>query len=323
MHSPYSPTKEEEQVSRRNKKRAHEVLLTPPDFATTTTTTTNSRQFSNTPEFLSSPSSPLSLASPNQHKYYNANLSKAQFNSILVTCAANLLKILYTKDTTTTTTKVKQVETKAFIIEVLRRSRTSIQSLQLTCFYIYKLICSSCVIKLSAHKLFLGLIIIASKFNQDYNYSLKSWCKICGVDGEERKNVQQLREIEISLLKSLNYELVLQSEKYDNWCNILLIFGYDFIKRQLIWDSTNSEIVWDLEVSSNTSKITKWFKFFKDLNIDNLNLLKISFESYFKSQMNQKVFVVEHRLSLGNRKRCMQNDATLIFEQPEAKKVKV
>lgn len=288
-----------------------------PSFSKESTTTETSKSLPHanllTPPTLTPPTItsdlPTSTLSPNHHNYYTHYLNKAQFNSILVNCSINLLKILYKNQ------KFDEKSIKLFIIEILRRSKTSIQSLQLSCFYIYKLIVAKQKITFDAKKLFLGLIIISSKFNQDYNYSFKSWCKICGLN--ENSNVKQLVHIESTILQWLNYDLCLIGSKYENWCNLLLIFGYDFIQYQLIFDN-RTEIVWNQEIKD---KINSWQSFFNQLNLDNLNIINVNFNNYFNNQLNKKVFVVkDEQPTLLSKKRS----STSLFdtEQSVAKKVK-
>lgn len=288
-----------------------------PSFSKESTTTETSKSLPHanllTPPTLTPPTItsdlPTSTLSPNHHNYYTHYLNKAQFNSILVNCSINLLKILYKNQ------KFDEKSIKLFIIEILRRSKTSIQSLQLSCFYIYKLIVAKQKITFDAKKLFLGLIIISSKFNQDYNYSFKSWCKICGLN--ENSNVKQLVHIESTILQWLNYDLCLIGSKYENWCNLLLIFGYDFIQYQLIFDN-RTEIFWNQEIKD---KINSWQSFFNQLNLDNLNIINVNFNNYFNNQLNKKVFVVkDEQPTLLSKKRS----STSLFdtEQSVAKKVK-
>lgn len=316
MQSPVSPSCKKQEQEQEKEKEVVQIkretrgvdLLTPPNSSTEAESASNAK-----------PLTPTAF-SPNHHDYYHqAHLSKAQFNSILVNCATNLLKILYSKQKqhTCDTKQVKQ-----FIIEILKRSKTSIQSLQLACFYIYKLIITNnSNLPVKCQHLFLGLVIIASKFNQDYNYSFKSWCKIIGLT-EESKHIKHLREVEIQVLGLLKYELGLMGDKYENWCNILFIFGYDFIKYQIIKQNTTEDIVsndliWDLDVYSYTTKLTKWWQFFQDLKIDNLKIVKIKFESYFNQQLNQKVFIVQD----ATKKRCRDDVTVTLFDH--IKKIKV
>ncbi|KAI5956281.1 PCL5 [Candida jiufengensis] len=327
MHSPYSPSvKKEQGVARSHSNKDTGIgngsecsLLTPPNSQ-------NSTSSIDQQQILTSPAT-QSLKQPTSPDYYQANLNKPQFNSILVYCTSNLLKILYTNHSTI---PFDEKQIKIFIIEVLKRSKTSIQSLQLTCFYIYKLINSFAnsqeekSVKISVKNLFLGLIIISSKFNQDYNYSFKSWCKICGLNIETpiklQENIKNLKQIEIYLIDLLKFELYLNGDKYENWCNILFIFGFDFIKYQKCF---NSEVIieWDLDIISNNEKLNKWFNFFQNLKIDNLNLIKISFESFYKSKIGDKILYFNE--SNVNRKRCFDdnyNDNT--NELNQVKKVK-
>lgn len=141
--------------------RATTSLLTPPPTVTTKNNTPSIQQQQESPEQLGT-----STVAPNNVGYYTKHLNKSQFNSILINCSINLLKIIYGSES---------IDTKSlslYIFEILRRSKTSIQTLQLTCFYLFKLIKSGDVPTLDPKKLFLGMIIVSSKFNQDYNYSL-------------------------------------------------------------------------------------------------------------------------------------------------------
>ncbi|KAI5967197.1 PCL5 [Candida margitis] len=330
MQSPVSPSckrQEKQEVAqiKQNDQQGVVDLLTPPSASSS----------SSSPEgdSLAAVKASITAFSPNHHDYYHqAHLSKAQFNSILVNCATNLLKILYSKQQhqqhTCDTKQVKQ-----FIIEILKRSKTSIQSLQLACFYIYKLIIATTNNKnnnlhlpMKCQHLFLGLIIIASKFNQDYNYSFKSWCKIIGLGDEDTtKHVKHLRNVEVQILGLLNYEMGLMGDKYENWCNILFIFGYDFIKYQIIKQNqmdnvVSNDLIWDLDVSSYMIKLDKWRQFFQDLKLDNLNLVKIRFESYFTQQLNQKVFIVLEQQE-STKKRCRDDITVSLFDH--VKKIKV
>ncbi|KAK6462059.1 hypothetical protein DFJ63DRAFT_335416 [Scheffersomyces coipomensis] len=265
------------------------------DYLTPPPTSTNSPKSSS-----SSTTTNSKLLSPNHFQYYTNHLNKSQFNSILITCATNLIKILYKNE-------INEPDFKFFIIEILRRSKTSIQSLQLTCFYLFKLIQNKTQIHKypilkDSKKLFLGMIILASKFNQDHNYSFRSWLKICGIKVEDLPtNLKILKEVEIKCLTLLNYELYINGLVYENWCNILIIFGYDFIKYQFITESETeikhndengeNQIIWELNQIIIKNKLQKWIKFFMNLNISNLNLIKINFSNYYLNQLNKKIFI--------------------------------
>ncbi|RLV93550.1 hypothetical protein JA1_002314 [Spathaspora sp. JA1] len=245
-------------------------LLTPPSSTPTTKTT----------QVATPTVTPLS---PNNSSYYTPHLTKPQFNSILVNCSINLMKILYQQP-------IEENNLSLFIIEILKRSKTSIQTLQLTCFYLTKLIKQRQDVTISPKKLFLGLIIISSKFNQDYNYSFKSWLKICGLTDT---STQVIKELEFTCLKMLKFELNLNGTKYENWCNLLLIFGYDFIKCHLIDLNDFTKIMWETNSEVIEGKLNKWSQFFVEFNFDNLNIVEIKFDKYFLNQINNKIFIVK------------------------------
>lgn len=242
--------------------------------------------------FKESPSTPpLAGFSPNHFKYYNANLDKHQFNQILVNATLNLVKVLY---------PTSKVNVRFFVVEILKRSKTSSQTLQVCCYYLYKLIKriqlgEDCALPPCPKKLLLGCLILASKFNQDHNYSLKSWLKICGCKEDGAVfNLQTLRTLEVQCLQLLNYELCLNGKKYENWCNILVIFAYDFIKFHQI-SNASSTIVWDDDAVSINVKLIKWCKFLTHMNDSLLKLVTISFGLYYNSQIGKKVQVEKKR----------------------------
>lgn len=247
---------------------------------------------------------------PNNYKYYNEHLNKSQFNLILINSSINLLKILYPN------CDVDKLNLKFFIIEILRRSKTSIQSLQICGYYIFKIIQNHTKNNLELpscpKKLFLGLLILASKFNQDHNYSFKSWLKICGCKNESDDkdlNLQNLRKIEIDCLNLLNYQLYLNGLKYENWCNILIIFGYDFVKFHKINDTLNvNELNWESDDLKTNLKLIKWFKFLINMNEASLKSIKINFLDYYNNQLGKKILVNPQDLS--SSKRCFEEEET-------------
>lgn len=240
---------------------------------------------------------------PNNFKYYTKHLNKNQFNHILINCTVNLTKILYGAES------IDEDDVRFFMVEILKRSKTLIQTLQLTCYYLIKLIKLETDIHASfkdAKKLFLGLLIISSKFNQDYNYSFKSWLKICGIHEDDHVksqtfNLKMLKSIEFKCLTLLNYETYINGLSYENWCNILIIFGYDFIKLQLVGEGQQSKpglnkIIWETNDYKVQKKLTKWCNFFKhNLNGNSLNLIKINFNNYYLNQLGTKIIVSERK----------------------------
>lgn len=236
---------------------------------------------SNTASPKSSVSAITEHYSPKDLKYYNGHLSKAQFNLILVNSFLNLLKLIY-RD-------VDQAKLRYFVVEVMRRSKTTTQSLQICCYYFYRILngpqkdIPSC-----PKKLFLGLIILSSKFNQDYNYSFKTWLKICGCKENDETcnlNLKKLKQVESQCLVLLGYNLYINNSKYENWCNILLIFGYDFISLHQV---SSGVITW-CTVEESAKKLGRWQKFLLHMDDMQLSEAKVSFKHYYARLIGNKV----------------------------------
>lgn len=265
-------------------------------------------------DFKSAPSSPASCKLlPNDFRYYNSHINKAQFNSILINSAINLLKLLYPESGS-----VEKLS--FFIVEILRRLKTSIQSLQICCYYIFKLArlpeLKRGALPNDPKKLFLGLLIIASKFNQDHNYSFKSWLKICGCkDDGSNMTVQTLRALEFNCLQLLDYDCYINGTKYENWCNILAILSYDFIKCHRVSSDVNV-IEWDMNGPESANKLAKWGKFLTGMNVLLLASVKVSFADYYYRQFGKRLLVKASEVSTeGLRlKRLFQAEADIASE---------
>lgn len=229
------------------------------------------------------PSTPSEHHSPNNLKYYNDHLNKSQFNLILINCALNLLKLIYPEH------DFDESKARFFIIEILRRSKTSIQTLQICCYYMFKIISTGREGQVPScpKKLFLGMVILSSKFNQDHNYSFKSWLKICGCKDSNNSslNLQKLRNVEMQCLNLLDYNLYINNSKYENWCNVLLIFGYDFIS---VHQVNLGVLKWCSELET-LSKLNRWLKFMTRLDDDQLKDVKVNFKQYYSNQIGTKV----------------------------------
>lgn len=232
------------------------------------------------------PSTPSEHHSPNHLKYYNDHLNKSQFNLILINCSLNLLKLIFPEH------DFDGSKARYYIIEILRRSKTSIQTLQICCYYMFKILSTGKKDQVGScpKKLFLGLVILSSKFNQDHNYSFKSWLKICGCkDTEESSlNLQKLKQVEIKCLELLDYNLYINSSKYENWCNVLLIFGYDFITLHQV----NSGVLQWCSDDQCAGKLDKWLKFLTRLDDHQLKVTKVNFKQYYSNQIGTKVVTV-------------------------------
>lgn len=251
------------------------------------------------------PSTPLEHHSPNQLKYYNDHLNKSQFNLILINCALNLLKVIYNDKS------MDEAKLRFFIIEVLRRSKSSIQTLQIACYYMFRVINTkkSSPLPSCPKKLFLGLIILASKFSQDHNYSFKSWLKICGCKTEDGShlNLQKLKRTEVECLQLLDYNLFINSSKYENWCNVLLIFGYDFIS---LHEVNNGVLRWS-DVQESVQKLDRWSKFLLRLDDHQLKSTTVNFKEYYAGQIGSKIVLsAPQKVTLLFSKRCHDEELT-------------
>ncbi|OBA23622.1 hypothetical protein METBIDRAFT_76611 [Metschnikowia bicuspidata var. bicuspidata NRRL YB-4993] len=252
------------------------------------------------------PHTPAENYLPNNLKYYNEHLSESQFNSILINCALRLLKLSYPKEE-----DFEEHKLRFFIVELLRRSKTTTQSLQICCYYLFKIINKpQRPVQLCPKKLFLGMLILASKFNQDHNYSFKTWLKICGCkqdDDSSSLNLKRLKYSENHCLLLLNYELYINNVKYENWCNVLLIFGYEFISLHhvglgvLTWCTTNE----------NAQKLCRWKRFLERMDDNLLREIKVQFKQYYANHIGTKVVTTPlPEVNLLFKKRSLDAEAT-------------
>jgi len=257
---------------------------------------------------------------PNDYKYYQNNLDKNQFNLALINCSVNLVKLLYLNDPKV---KINGPNLRFFVIQILKRSKTSIQNLQICCYYLLKLIKNENVHDLieDPKQLFLGLVILSCKFNQDANYSFKTWLKILGLP-QDQNQINFLKKVEINLLSNLDYNLYINNLTYENWCNILLIFGYDFVKYQNIHFS-KSEIVWDSNNVIINEKLSKWKSFFLHLNLSTLDAVNIKFINYYLKQFNKKIFIVNDYSSSKRIHNTLDDDNDYTNELNDSNKRKI
>lgn len=253
-------------------------------------------------------STPAEHYSPKDLKYYNEHLNKAQFNLILINCSLNLLKLIY-KD-------FDQAKLRYFIVEVLRRSKTTTQSLQICCYYFYRILngdqqnIPSC-----PKKLFLGMIILSSKFNQDHNYSFKTWLKICGCKENDdlcHLNLKKLKQVEIQCLELLDYNLYINTSKYENWCNVLLIFGYDFISMHQV---ALGVLTWCNDQESS-GKLERWLKFLLRMDDKQLSEARVNFKHYYANLIGNKVVTnVPSKIDSLFGKRSLEDDDSITLKK--------
>lgn len=113
---------------------------------------------------------------------------------------------------------------KQFLIEIVKRSRCSLPTLQLAIYYIYKL---KDLIKSNSKnpkdvlscpkKTLLTCLILSFKFLFDSNYSFKAWTKISGL------TPQLLKSFELQVLIHLDHKLNIESEVFEKWVKVLEI----------------------------------------------------------------------------------------------------
>ncbi len=107
-----------------------------------------------------------------------------------------------------------------FIKELLKRSRASVHTLQLSLYYIslLKENKDEDFIKknyIDCKKLFVSSIILATKNLQDIRIPLHAWCKVSGLSKNE------LIKNEILLFKALNWNCYVQPYEYDEWNSLI------------------------------------------------------------------------------------------------------
>ncbi|KAH3668387.1 hypothetical protein OGAPHI_002141 [Ogataea philodendri] len=125
---------------------------------------------------------------------------------------------------------------KSYVSEVLRRSRSNLSVLRVTTYYLLQVnglrqnnrYLHSGTDSVSCPKrCFLTCLILASKYLQDQNYTLKTWSKITGL------GIDELKTNETKMLELLKYKLHINEKEYDrlskftNKCEDMLCVNRD------------------------------------------------------------------------------------------------
>lgn len=218
------------------------------------------------------PSSPVSSPS-----------SCASSKQAIVNALVNATSILLTTLWYEFNPKSSEESTKSlnvFIVTILRRSKLSNHTLQVALLYLLKL---SAVIKngvksrvrnrrlslrdnvlLCKKRTFLACLILAAKFSQDKNYSMKSWSVISGLPAKD------LVANETVVLKALDYNLFINVELFTKWSNIVSYFVLissralkSATKTQAKFTKVSSQwtiLAENLESGCNFSTSTDYFK---------------------------------------------------------------
>ncbi|ORZ05396.1 cyclin-domain-containing protein [Absidia repens] len=133
--------------------------------------------------------------------------------------------------------EIKVVSTRAYIQEILRRSKTTYSNLQVCLFYLFR-VKKSVVMhlnKIEAHggkkskddhmiscgrRMFLASLMLASKFLQDKNYRNRAWSRISGLA------LHEINTAELAFLKLINYNLYINKTTFDRWYSLLHSYLY-------------------------------------------------------------------------------------------------
>lgn len=125
---------------------------------------------------------------------------------------------------------VKVMPTRGFINEILKRSKATYSTLQISLFYIFR-------VKKAVHyrlyqrskntnmptmstldelmccgrRMFLASLMLASKYLHDKNYQNKAWSQITGLD------IKEINAAEMAFLTLIDYRLYVSKPTFDKW----------------------------------------------------------------------------------------------------------
>ncbi|KAI8802076.1 hypothetical protein BJ742DRAFT_684537, partial [Cladochytrium replicatum] len=120
-------------------------------------------------------------------------------------------------------TSPKLLPLRPFIESLLRRSRTSFSTLQLSLFYLLRLCTTqksspaptSTPSTLCGRRMFLASLVVASKYLQDRNFSNKAWAKICQLE------VAEVNAAEREFLGAVGYRVHVEYKTFVAWSAML------------------------------------------------------------------------------------------------------
>ncbi|CAO3593165.1 unnamed protein product [Absidia cylindrospora] len=132
--------------------------------------------------------------------------------------------------------RIKIVHTRAFIQEILRRSKTTYSNLQVCLFYLFR-IKKAVVMRIAdlkttikktrddhilccGRRMFLAALMIASKFLQDKNYRNRAWTRLSGLA------LCEINAAEMLFLRLINYNLYISQPTFDRWHSLLQAYLY-------------------------------------------------------------------------------------------------
>lgn len=185
---------------------------------------------------------------------------KSLFVEALVDSAAIILETVWPCSTDVTCYIRQALSLKRFIQETLRRSRTSYSTLQLALYYIIQV--KSYIFEQRAHnrrignvvkrgdilrlrcgrRAFLSALMVASKYVQDRNYSVRAWSKISGLP------VAELCENEQLFLSAMGWNAHVKYIIYERWSGVLFECACDYSStKKTVWEERFRNL--DLSIS--------------------------------------------------------------------------
>ncbi|KAI8337237.1 cyclin-domain-containing protein [Chlamydoabsidia padenii] len=128
-----------------------------------------------------------------------------------------------------TPTHVKVVNTKGFICEILKRSKTTYFMLQLSLFYIFRVkrvVQSKLRMKADerryqddlmccGRRMFLASLMVASKYINDKSYRNKAWADASGL------TLAEINASELAFLQMIDYRLYVSKPTFEKWYDML------------------------------------------------------------------------------------------------------
>ncbi|CDO54666.1 similar to Saccharomyces cerevisiae YHR071W PCL5 Cyclin, interacts with and phosphorylated by Pho85p cyclin-dependent kinase (Cdk) [Geotrichum candidum] len=180
---------------------------------------------------------------------------KSLFVEALVDSAAIIIETVWPSSTDSQCYIRQVLSLKTFVQETLRRSRTSYSTLQLALYYIIRI--KSYIYDQRAYnrrignvvkkgdklrlrcgrRAFLSALMIASKYVQDRNYSIRAWSKISGLP------VDELCENEQIFLSAMNWNAHVQYNIYERWSSVLFECACDYsATKQSTWETRFREL---------------------------------------------------------------------------------
>lgn len=189
--------------------------------------------------------------------FYTGNLTNSELETF-----ANVIDSIWHPKFLVEHQKVKVMPTRGFCNEILKRSKATYSTLQISLFYVFrvkKVVHEKLYqrIKLQqeqstsmqtntqmddlmccGRRMFLASLMVASKYLHDKNYHNKAWSKIAGLD------IKEINAAEMAFLKLIDYRLYVSKPTFDRWYTQL--HGY-------IQKGYNSNITTKLTTSPTSS----------------------------------------------------------------------